>query len=140
MQSSAIRLMSASGNIDKLVLPYLYEKYDVTHRFDIYIVFVLKAYELLSAKGRLGFILPNKFFTADYGKNLRAFLASRKAVETVVDFGDSQVFTGASTYTCLLFLGREPHASVRYLTAKADSLAMEHGESAAGRSWPSTTR
>jgi len=119
------------GNIDKLVLPYLYEKYDVTHRFDIYIVFVLKAYELLSTKGRLGFILPNKFFTADYGKSLRAFLASRKAVETVVDFGDSQVFTGASTYTCLLFLGREPHASIRYLTAKADSLALGHGESAA---------
>ena len=116
------------GNIDKLLLPYLYKKYEVTHRFDIYIVFVLKAYELLSAKGRLGFILPNKFFTADYGKSLRAFLASRKALETVVDFGDSQVFAGASTYTCLLFLGRESHASVRYLTAQAGSLGSENGE------------
>ncbi|MFZ1761984.1 MAG: N-6 DNA methylase [Nitrospira sp.] len=116
------------GNIDKLLLPYLYKKYEVAHRFDIYIVFVLKAYELLSAKGRLGFILPNKFFTADYGKSLRAFLASRKALETVVDFGDSQVFAGASTYTCLLFLGRESHGSVRYLTAQAGSLASENGE------------
>lgn len=116
------------GNIDEVVLPYLYEHYDVTHRFDIYVVFVLKSYELLSTRGRLGFILPNKFFTADYGKNLRAFLASRKAVQTVIDFGDSQVFAGASTYTCLLFLGREPQKTLSYLKASADSSAMNYCE------------
>ncbi|MDH4244068.1 MAG: N-6 DNA methylase [Nitrospira sp.] len=112
------------GNIDEVVLPYLYEHYDVTHRFDIYVVFVLKAYQVLSGKGRLGFILPNKFFTADYGKKLRAFLASRKAVQSVVDFGDAQVFGGASTYTCLLFLNREQQETVNYLKASPDSLAV----------------
>jgi len=113
------------GNIDNLVLPYLYDHYDVAHRFDIYVVFVLKTYELLSPKGRLGFILPNKFFTADYGKSLRSFLSARKAVETVVDFGDSQVFQGASTYTCLLFLNHQPQKTFTYL--KVDSSLLGRG-------------
>lgn len=119
------------GNIDEVVLPYLYEHYDVTHRFDIYVVFVLKAYQVLSGKGRLGFILPNKFFTADYGKKLRAFLASRKAVQSVVDFGDAQVFGGASTYTCLLFLNREPQETASYLKASPDSLVVNLCEGSA---------
>lgn len=119
------------GNIDEVVLPYLYEHYDVTHRFDIYVVFVLKAYQVLSGKGRLGFILPNKFFTADYGQKLRAFLASRKAVQSVVDFGDAQVFGGATTYTCLLFLNREPQETVSYLKASPDSLVVNLYEGSA---------
>ncbi len=117
------------GNIDETVLPYLYEHYDVAHRFDIYVVFVLKSYDLLSSRGQLGFILPNKFFTAEYGKNLRAFLSSRKAVHMLMDFGDSQVFGGASTYTCLLFLNREPQRRLSYLKASADPSAMNYCES-----------
>jgi type I restriction-modification system DNA methylase subunit/fido (protein-threonine AMPylation protein) len=119
------------GNIDQAVLPYLYKTYKVTHRFDIYVVFVLKAFELLSSKGRLGFILPNKFFTSDYGRSLRAFLASSRALDRVVDFGDSQVFANASTYTCLLFLGREPHQLTNYVTAKAEPTSMEVSEGSA---------
>jgi hypothetical protein len=42
------------GNIDEVVLPYLYGHYDVTHRFDIYVVFVMKAYQVLSGKGPTG--------------------------------------------------------------------------------------
>jgi type I restriction-modification system DNA methylase subunit len=113
------------GNIDELILSYLYEHYDVAHRFDIYVVFIFKAFDLLSPRGRLGFILPNKFFTADYGKSLRSFLSSRKAVEAVVDFGDSQVFEGASTYTCLLFLNREPQKVFSYLKGDSELLAKQ---------------
>ena len=36
--------------------------------YDIYVLFVEKALDLLHEKGRMGFILPNKFFTAKYGR------------------------------------------------------------------------
>ena len=116
------------GNIDDLVLPYLYKRYDVAHRFDIYVLFVFKGYELLSAKGHLGFILPNKFLTAEYGGSLRSFLSSLRAVRDIVDFGDSQVFMGASTYTCLLFLSRETQRSLTYVTAQASPSAIHFGD------------
>ncbi len=59
---------------------------------------------MLNEKGRLGFILPHKFFNSQYGEPLRKLLAQKKQLSEVVHFGDQQIFAGASTYTCLLFL------------------------------------
>jgi hypothetical protein len=105
------------GNIEERLRPYLYASYDINHRFDLYVVFVRKAMDLLSASGRFGFIVPNKFFTAQYGASLRAFLTQRKAISEIVDFGDSQVFAGATIYTCLLFLAKERQKRIRYSLA-----------------------
>jgi type I restriction-modification system DNA methylase subunit len=82
--------------------------------YDIYTVFVEKGLGLLNAKGRLGFILPHKFFNAQYGEPLRALLAMGKHLSEVVHFGDAQVFAGATTYTCLLFLDKAGAASCRF--------------------------
>ncbi len=74
--------------------------------YDIYTVFVEKGLNLLNARGRLGFILPHKFFNAQYGEPLRRILADGNHLSQVVHFGDNQVFAGATTYTCLLFLDK----------------------------------
>ena len=81
--------------------------------YDIYVVFVEKGLSLLGPSGRLGFILPHKFFNAKYGEGLRTILSAGRHVAEVVHFGDQQVFAGASTYTCLLFLGKAPTKSVK---------------------------
>ncbi|HSP42585.1 MAG TPA: N-6 DNA methylase, partial [Luteolibacter sp.] len=75
--------------------------------YDIYVVFVEKALQLLNTKGRSGFILPHKFFNAQYGRNLRGLIAKGRHLSEIVHFGHHQVFEGATTYTCLLFLDRE---------------------------------
>ncbi len=72
--------------------------------YDIYVVFVEKALSLLNKSGRLGFILPHKFFNAQYGEALRGIIAGGRHLAHVVHFGDQQVFANATTYTCLLFL------------------------------------
>ncbi len=72
--------------------------------YDIYVVFVEKGLSLLNGRGRLGFILPHKFFNAQYGEPLRGLIAEGRHLAGVVHFGDQQVFKGATTYTCLLFL------------------------------------
>jgi len=72
--------------------------------YDIYVVFVEKGLGLLNGNGRLGFILPHKFFNAKYGEALRGLLSEGKHLAEIVHFGDQQVFAGATTYTCLLFL------------------------------------
>lgn len=74
--------------------------------YDIYVVFVEKGLELLNKKGHLGFILPNKFFNAQYGAPLRSLISKGKYLEHIVHFSDKQVFKGATTYTALLFLNK----------------------------------
>ena len=82
--------------------------------FDIYVCFVEKGLAVLRELGRLGFILPSKFFQTDYGKPLRELLTNKQAIESVVDFTHLQVFDGPTTYTCLLFLTRAPRQAVSY--------------------------
>lgn len=88
--------------------------------YDIYVVFVEKALNLLNKSGRLGFILPHKFFNAQYGEALRGIIANGKHLAHVVHFGDQQIFTGATTYTCLLFLDKAGADECRFV--KADDL------------------
>lgn len=82
--------------------------------YDIYAVFVEKGLSLLNKSGRLGFILPHKFFQAQYGEPLRRLISKGKHLVEVVHFGDQQVFDGATTYTCLLFLEKERGESCRF--------------------------
>jgi type I restriction-modification system DNA methylase subunit len=82
--------------------------------FDIYVCFVEKGFDCLRKTGRLGFILPSKFFQTDYGTPLRQLLAEEHAIETVIDFAHLQVFEGPTTYTCLLFLTHQHNEYVQY--------------------------
>ena len=89
-----------------------------TKNYDIYALFVERGLSLLKPGGVLGFILPSKFFNADYGAGLRSVLAENKSLMKIVDFKDYQVFEGATTYTCLLFLKKSKNKEFEYLELK----------------------
>jgi predicted type IV restriction endonuclease len=89
--------------------------------YDLYVVFVEKGLSLLNEKGRLGYILPHKFFNAQYGQPLRQLIAGGRHLSEVVHFGHQQVFAGAATYTCLLFLDKGGSEQFRFL--RVDDLA-----------------
>jgi len=91
--------------------------------YDIYVVFVERGLSLLGAKGRLGYILPNKFFRTDYGEGIRGLLSGLRAVQRIVDFGHDQVFS-ATTYTCLLLLDKQGDATFDYAVSSASSPAL----------------
>jgi len=75
---------------------YLKGRYStaVSGNFDIYVCFVEKGFSVLGRGGRLGFILPSKFFQTDYGQALRELLVSKRAVESIVDFSHFRYSTG----------------------------------------------
>ena len=72
--------------------------------FDAYLVFLQRGIDLLAPRGRLGFIVPNKLFKLDFAGRLRELLAERELIDEVIDFGSSQLFAGATNYTCILVL------------------------------------
>ncbi len=100
--------------------------------YDIYVVFAERGLELLNRNGRLGYILPHKFFNAKYGQPVREMISSGKHLSGVVHFGDEQVFTGATTYTALMFLDKTPREEFRF--EKVDDLTewRATGESTEG--------
>lgn len=73
---------------------------------DLYIFFVEKGFDILTEGGIFNYIMPNKFMQAGYGKPARKFLLKNNLLE-IVDFGDLQVFDGATTYPCILTAAKE---------------------------------
>ncbi len=82
--------------------------------YDIYVVFVERGLELLNSNGLLGYILPHKFFNAQYGEPLRRIVSEGRHLSEVVHFGHQQVFSQAATYTALLFLAKAGEEQFRY--------------------------
>ncbi|MDD3721931.1 MAG: Eco57I restriction-modification methylase domain-containing protein [Lutibacter sp.] len=75
-----------------------YETYN--KRGDLYILFVEKGFNLIKEKGIISYIMPNKWLQAGYGKNLREYLLTKELIK-LIDFGDLQIFEGATTYPCI---------------------------------------
>ncbi len=89
-----------------------------TGNYDIYALFVEKALNLMRENGIHGFIMPHKFFQASYGEGLRKLIVGSNALAEIVNFRDNQIFEGASTYTCLLFLAKNKAQQFRYAEVK----------------------
>ena len=73
-------------------------------KVDIYVAFLERGLALLGPQGHMGFIVPNKFVQSDYGRGIRSVLADAGALTAIVYFWHAQVFAGATSYTCLVFL------------------------------------
>jgi len=69
-------------------------------RGDLYILFVEKGFQILKESGKISFIMPNKWLQAGYGKPLREFFLTQR-LTNLIDFGDLQIFEGATTYPCI---------------------------------------
>ncbi|MFA5649401.1 MAG: N-6 DNA methylase [Bacteroidales bacterium] len=67
---------------------------------DIYCVFVEKGMQILKPSGLISYIMPNKWLQAGYGKPLREYFLKYRLIE-LIDFGDIQIFDGATTYPCI---------------------------------------
>jgi len=104
--------------------------------FDIYVCFIERGLRLLNADGQFGYICPHKFFQAEYGRELRTALTEGRNVKEILSFGDQQVFPQATTYTCLLFLQRQPAEKSTYV--KVDDIGSWRGagEAATGKIAP----
>lgn len=73
-------------------------------QYDLYILFIELGMSLTKIGGCLVFINPNKFFTSNYGFELRCLLAERYSLRKVIDISQVKVFENALTYPCLLFI------------------------------------
>ncbi|WP_438727945.1 Eco57I restriction-modification methylase domain-containing protein [Parasphingorhabdus sp. DH2-15] len=91
--------------------PYLQKRFAVYHGVaDLYAYFFERGLRLLKPGGRMGYISSSTFFKTGSGKPLRSYLRQKATLETVVDFGDNQIFEGVTTYPAILTMRAEPPA------------------------------
>ena len=97
--------------------PYIYSKKDL---FDKYYIFIERAISLLSPGGRLGYIVPHKFFIVQGGKKLRGHITSSTSLERIIHFGVTQLFPNRSTYTAIVVLVKRDKVKLNF--SRIDSL------------------
>jgi hypothetical protein len=90
----------------KAYLKANYRTYDSTN--DLYVYFQELEVRKLSAQGRMGMIVANKWMRAGYGENLREFLQRTGQPLEVINFGHSPIFPDADTFPCILLMTRRP--------------------------------
>ncbi|MCP9770482.1 restriction endonuclease subunit M [Lacihabitans sp. LS3-19] len=69
-------------------------------RGDLYVLFVEKGFGIVKTRGIVSYIMPNKWLQAEYGKSLRSYFLKFQ-MNQLIDFGDLQIFEGATTYPCI---------------------------------------
>lgn len=74
--------------------------------FNLYFAFFELGMKLLKKNGKLGFIVPNNYFTSFAAEKLREWLQENKLIEEIVDFTHLRIFKDAITYTCITILSK----------------------------------
>lgn len=88
-------------NTNPEIVEYYSKHYQAAYgSFDIYVLFVELARQLIKGDGLAHFIMPVKWTNSDFGKGLRGYLAKEKFVSRIINLKAYQVFD-ESTYTGL---------------------------------------
>ena len=94
--------------------------------FSLANIFLVAGYRLLAPQGVLGCITQKNIMTNRTAAGVRRFLEERRALHTLIDFGHTQVFPDARTYTCLLFLTAQPQQTTRFTRCRPGQLEKEN--------------
>jgi tRNA1(Val) A37 N6-methylase TrmN6 len=70
--------------------------------WDLFILFIEKAFQLLHKDGYLSYIVPNKLLSAAYTTALRKTCLIKKQIIEIRDYSDIRVFSRASIYPLIL--------------------------------------
>ena len=83
-------------------------------QFDKYFLFIERSLMKVKNGGNVCYIVPNKFFKIDAGKNLRKLITSEKILVSIDDFNDMQLFEDKTIYSSILHIEREKHNTFVY--------------------------
>jgi hypothetical protein len=104
----------ALGEVDSELRTQLRNRYFATSHgeWDLYAAFLEQGIRWLARGGVLGMVLPSRWWTAKWAGPLRAFLGDSGAISSLVDFGDTQIFSDATVYASICVAGVESSANV----------------------------
>lgn len=88
---------------DKLSKEIYRQIYESAYKlYDLSVVFIERAHQLLREKGYFGFIITNKFISTDYGQKIRELILTQTKIQEIVDVSYLPVFKEAATYPIII--------------------------------------
>lgn len=109
-------------NIDEAQSLILKKNYQSsTGKFDLYVLFIENAFNLLNSLGNCSYIQPHRFLKVNYGNGIREFLKEIRGLSKVISFGTNQVFDSATTYTGIFFYSNG-NKTIQYAEPKTNNL------------------
>lgn len=90
-------------------------------RFDISALFMEFATRVLSAKGRLGYVVSNKLLTTNGSRHLRQFIVDNFTIEEIVDLADTKLFA-AAILPMIVILRRGRHLAEQIIFTTASEI------------------
>lgn len=105
---------------------YLKSQYETfaLGKVDLSIPFIERGVQLLNKKGKLGVIIQNRFFKADYGDCIRNFITERKYLSQVINFTNTDLFKGRTTYVSSIILDIQGTETICYSNIGGDVSKM----------------
>lgn len=106
-------------------------------KIDLAIPFIEKGVNLLNANGRLGFIVQKRFFKTEYGKGIREILTSRKLLNGVHDYEETDLFAGRLTYVAIVVCDNNSanNSHVWYYNSKSNNTMLLSADTLSGTPW-----
>lgn len=75
---------------------------------NLYALFLIKSIYQLAPQGRLAYIIPSEFLNSAYGTQLKKLLLRQGLLRCIINFRhNEEVFPGANTTCCIIFLQHE---------------------------------
>jgi len=81
---------------------------------DVYIAFYEFAIKNIKEDGKICFITPNSFLRNKSSKYFREYITKHKLLNTIIDFGNYQLFNKVSTYVAICVLSKNCNKSKYY--------------------------
>lgn len=75
-----------------------------TSKPDLYYFFIIHGIEKLKVWGKLWYIFPREWMTADFANKLRGYILDHTKILKLIDLNGISIFEDAGTTSCLLFL------------------------------------
>ncbi|KXS47809.1 MAG: Eco57I restriction endonuclease, partial [Halanaerobium sp. T82-1] len=81
------------------------EKYfSTTKKWDLYILFVEKAFEIIKDNGYFSMIIPYGILNQPFAETIRKYLLRNTKVNKILDLHDKKIFEDATVPTCVLVI------------------------------------
>jgi len=84
--------------------------------FNLYFAFFELGKKLLKKDRKLGFIVPNNYFTSFAAEKLRRWMQENKIIDEIIDFSHLLLFQDALTYTCITILSKTKKNKFKYVS------------------------
>lgn len=88
-------------------------------QFDKYFLFIEQALAKIKKDGYVSYIVPNKFFKNEAGKNLRELITRGKHLVHIDDFRDAQLFDGKTTYSTIIEFSKASRERFNYASVSS---------------------